>query len=640
MLFHNPVFHRESRVRWRDWRSFGLLFFYAMALSYVLGWSYATNGAGNRDPRAGEDLATTGREVFRTLQMMQMCAWLLIVPILTSTIISSERERGLLEALQLSGLRARHIIGGKLGAILLFVILLLLAGAPVTSICFLLGGVAPEEFLKSLLLQAMTIFLCAAIGLFYSAQARRSLIAVRNAFIVMLIFAGGTAFLFTLNHEMGINEIEEIAAYGTLLNPIRAQIGVFDNFAATYPELASVTWIKVTQPFHVTLSSLALFSLLFLWGAARGVRKVIDDAQWMERKRYLTLQRGRFKWRAVTIDETALARWRGEDQPAAESDLKSKASALFDTPLATFIHFQNPILQREVRGKLRLRRYPKPVTFLMSGMATLGGIAYMWLIFSAWSDKQSHQDIWSLSMFCSLCAITLTLPLMGASTLPRERDNGTWEMLELSLLPPRKLLAGKLLAPLFFVATLFLLMLPVLLPTVHYVTFDHNTIYGGPSLPYALAALILLAATSFCYTAWGMWLSLFFRAPVQAMAVTLVAMLIILGFLPWSLEFFLTSASGRDGLNDFLNLWHPWVTLSQLCDASTMRYNGDYNGSSNIYNFIDALPCIIFLVLAGTLLLFDLNRRITKAWRLSPRRKRRNSQAKPYPPVTPLDKPA
>ncbi len=605
MFFHNPVFHRESRVRWRSWRAFALLFLYAMSLSSVFGWSYATNGAGDTQALNSPDLAVTGREMFRTLQMMQMVAWLLIVPILTSTIISSERERGLLEALQLSCLRARDIIGGKLGALLLFVNLLLLAGAPVTSICFLLGGVAPEEFLKSLLLQAMTILLCSALGLFYSAQARRSLIAVRNSFIAMLIFAFATAYAFDLNAALGWNELKNVAALFNLMNPLRAQVGVFDDFVTTYPELARLKWIA--QPFLITLGGLALFALLFLRGALRGVRRVFDDAQWLERKRYLTWRNGGFTWRAANLDEAAFDRWRNEKPLSEAKDIKAKTSALFDTPLATFIHFQNPVLQREVRGKLRLRRYPKPVSVVMIGLAFLGGLAYMFAVFSAWSDKNTHQDIWSATMFCALFAITLALPLMGASALPRERDNGTWEMLEISLLSPRELLTGKLLAPLFFVVLIFVLLLPILLPTVCYFDLHQSRFYDGPALPQALAALFLLAATCFCYTVWGMWLSSFFRTPVTAMAVTLVSMLVIVGVLPWLIDVFFATGSA-----DFMILWHPWATMDRLMEMSHPSGSGEI-----LFKAQDAVFNISFLVTTGFLLLSDLNRRLRKAWRLS-----------------------
>lgn len=629
MLFHNPVFNRESRVRWRSWRPFGLLFGYAMALAYVLGWSYATAGAGNVADGNSGDLAAIGREMFRSLQMLQMTAWLLMVPILTATIVSSERERGLLEALQLSGLRARHIIGGKLGAVLLFVLLLLLAGTPVTSICFLLGGVAPEEFLKSLLLQATTILLCATLGLFFSARARRSLIAVRNAFGAMLLLAFATAFASYLNNEIGLRLYGKAAAFITLLNPLRAQMGVFDDFASTYPDLGRFT--SSQEPFVLTLNGMMICSLLFLWGAGRGVRRVFDDAQWMERKKYLTWRNGRFSWRSAEPDAAALARWNNETNPCpvdterTGKDIKESALALFDTPLAAFIRFKNPVLQREVRGKLRMRRYPKPVTVLMSGLAFFGGLAYLFGIAWAWTEPNAQGAMWLLFVFGSLVGITLVLPLMGAGALARERDNGTWEMLETSLIEPRLLIAGKLAAPLFFVAAIFLLLLPILLPCIRFLSLDTGSGYAStPSLPYALMALLILAAASFCYTAWGVWLSWHFRSPVTAMAVALISILLILGFVPWLLTFFFASdRNSSDQLFTLLSFWHPWVAIGSLAND---------HPTSRAMPVEASLASISFLSAIGFALLADLNRRITKAWRL-PRCKRLSLLQRPAHPV-------
>ena len=600
MLFHNPVLHRESRVRWRSWRPFGLLFGYALALAYVLGWSYASAGAGAVADGNSGDLATIGREMFRSLQMMQMTAWLLMVPILTATVVSAERERGLLEALQLSGLRARHIISGKLGAILFFVLLLLLAGTPVTSICFMLGGVAPEEFLKSLLLQGMTILLCASLGLFFSSRARRSLVAVRNAFGAMLLLAIGTAYVSLLNAEIGLIELHEPLALITLLNPIRAQMAIFDEFATTYPELARLS--MAAHPFATTLGGMTICSLLFLWGAARSVKRVFDDAQWMERKKYLTWRNGRFTWRTAETDVLAIARWNSEatQRPTAPAgserdlkDIKESALALFDTPLAAFIRFKNPVLQREVRGKLRMRRYPKPVTVVMSSLAFLGAFAYLFGILWAWTEPNAQRELWMLFVFGSLFGITLVLPLMGAGALARERDNGTWEMLETSLIEPRRLIAGKVLAPLFFVAALFVLLLPMLLPCIHFPMPD-------------LIALLVLAAASFCYTSWGVWLSWHFRSPVTAMSVALVSMLVILGFVPWLLAFFLQRDIKLETVTSF---WHPWFAIGVLLDSKPQALQWEVG-------FL--MP--ITLVGIGFFLLADLNRRISKAWRLPRRR--------------------
>lgn len=631
-MFLNPVFRRESRVRWRGWRGFALLFLYAMALCWVVGWSYATSAA-NNEINGSADLAESGRAMFRTVQFLQMLTWLLMVPILTSTIISSERERGLLEALQLSGLRSRQIVGGKIGAVLLFVVLIMLAGSPVTSLCFLLGALAPEEFIRSLALQAVTILLCAAIGLFYSARAPRSLGAVRNSLIAMLLFGIGTAFAMPIYFQLPFDGLgivlstqtdaflQNIFGGLTLLNPMRAQMAVFDDYNTAYPDLAGQIWTSY-DAFQFTLIALSVLALLFLWGATRAVKRVWDDPQWVERKRYLTFRNGRFTWREAQKQPTQWGNERLEEKQAAHSaglaptpTPRDVSLAVMDTPLAAFIHFRNPVLQREVRGKLRVRRYPKPVTLLMSALAVVGGIAYMYGIFWGWVEVNGRRDFWALCMFSSLLAVTIGVPVMSAGALTRERENGTWEMLELSLMEPRELLFGKVLAPLFFVAMLLVLLAPMLIPGVNYLDFSlvAQERYAAISLPKAVLIVLLLLSTSFCFAAWGLWLSWHFRATVTAMAVSLLSMIVILLVLPWLLITLFGGDNSADrSLGNFVSLWHPWVAIGEIFDASRPSNGTNVSVPGWWISWLFPATQTAF----GLLLLSDLNRRIKNAWRL------------------------
>ena len=111
----NPVFRRDSRVRWRGKASYLALLLLAVAACGVVLWSYNDN-LGRRELW---DAGHGGRELFVALSYMQLCVWLLIVPGLTAPGIAFERERGLLEALQLSGMRPSSIVFGKLTAVMM-----------------------------------------------------------------------------------------------------------------------------------------------------------------------------------------------------------------------------------------------------------------------------------------------------------------------------------------------------------------------------------------------------------------------------------------------------------------------------------------------------------------------------------------
>src|SRR5205814_1258987 len=139
---------------------------------------------------------------------------------------------------------------------------------------------------------------------------------------------------------------------------------------------------KFCHPFAMTLLALAGVSLLFLRGAARGLSRTYDDAQWLERKRYFTIRGGRPQW---ISSEAALA---SRPAPATVRDKRLAAARnIWEMPLAQLVKFKNPILQREVRGKLRMRRYPRPVTIIMGTLALFGVFAYvfgfLWAIYES-----------------------------------------------------------------------------------------------------------------------------------------------------------------------------------------------------------------------------------------------------------------
>src|SRR5206468_646027 len=107
--------------------------------SYVSQWSNLRDSGSL--PRASE----AGRTIFLTLACTQAALIALIAPALTSGAIAGEREQQSYELLAASPLSAGAVVRGKLGATVLFVLLLLLASLPLASVAFLFGGVALDQ---------------------------------------------------------------------------------------------------------------------------------------------------------------------------------------------------------------------------------------------------------------------------------------------------------------------------------------------------------------------------------------------------------------------------------------------------------------------------------------------------------------
>lgn len=133
----NPVLLRELRANLRNARAFGLLALYVALLGAVV----TANFPGDTAIDLINDGGARGRDLFFWLFGGQVALVLAILPALSTGALAQERERQTLQPLILTPLSPLQIVWGKAGGVLSLVGLMLLATLPLTSLCFLLGGV-------------------------------------------------------------------------------------------------------------------------------------------------------------------------------------------------------------------------------------------------------------------------------------------------------------------------------------------------------------------------------------------------------------------------------------------------------------------------------------------------------------------
>jgi ABC-type transport system involved in multi-copper enzyme maturation permease subunit len=90
-----------------------------------------------------KELTSIGEDFFFTVVEIQLALVLLAAPAYTAGAICIDKARGILDYLLITKLSASEIILGKLGARLLPVLGLILAGLPVLALAMLLGGIDP-----------------------------------------------------------------------------------------------------------------------------------------------------------------------------------------------------------------------------------------------------------------------------------------------------------------------------------------------------------------------------------------------------------------------------------------------------------------------------------------------------------------
>ena len=133
-------------------------------------------------------------QMFPVLAVCELCIIGLIVPIITSTSISGERERQTLEIMLTTPVRPISIVAGKLLSAVATT-----ATLPFMAVAFIVGGMGWDELFKYLGMVLFIDIYVGSIGIFYSCVKRTSVSAaistiVTIAAVVFLSYAIGKVF--------------------------------------------------------------------------------------------------------------------------------------------------------------------------------------------------------------------------------------------------------------------------------------------------------------------------------------------------------------------------------------------------------------------------------------------------------------
>jgi ABC-type transport system involved in multi-copper enzyme maturation permease subunit len=218
----NPVIGRELTERLRGFRAFLAISIFvwvlALAMFLVFEGNAGTSDAFDLSARTG-----VGRLVFETVILMMTVLVLFFVPGLTAGAIAGERERQTLATLQVTMLRTRSILFGKVAAALVFLLLMIVAALPVLAVSYLLGGIRIADIFMGVLAVFIVALLVATMVVAVSSFAKR----VQTSTLLAYGFTALLSFIGPL-------------VYGILL--------LLDNRTAA-DENAAPAWIATVNPF-------------------------------------------------------------------------------------------------------------------------------------------------------------------------------------------------------------------------------------------------------------------------------------------------------------------------------------------------------------------------------------------------------
>ncbi|MDP4145363.1 MAG: ABC transporter permease subunit [Bacillota bacterium] len=187
----NPVLRKELKLTVRTVKTSILLMVYAGILAFVAVAMFATITNSIRYGASYSGYIA----LYGIIAGMQFGLILFIVPAISSSSISGERERQTLEILLSTKLSPFSIISGKLMSSISKVILLVVSSIPIFAIVFLFGGVQAVHIVQLVLLYVVTVIYIGSIGICLSTFFKSTKASTAAAYGVVFALVLGTVFV-------------------------------------------------------------------------------------------------------------------------------------------------------------------------------------------------------------------------------------------------------------------------------------------------------------------------------------------------------------------------------------------------------------------------------------------------------------
>jgi ABC-type transport system involved in multi-copper enzyme maturation permease subunit len=199
----------------------------------------------------------------------------------------------------------------------------------------------------------------------------------------------------------------------------------------------------------------------------------------------------------------------------------------------------NPIILREMRGRMRNRRTFFGLTSYAMLLGGLAGIIYASFYYSASYSQVSNlatpsieigpylgKTLFSVTVILLLIMLPFSAATLAADAIAGEKERQTYEILRITPMSSQRLVWGKLGAVFVLLVLYILIALPLLVLAF---------LFGGVTVGEMLIATLGLLVTALAFTAWGLYVSSVARSTKVATAVSSTLILFFIYGLPFML---------------------------------------------------------------------------------------------------------
>jgi ABC-type transport system involved in multi-copper enzyme maturation permease subunit len=452
--------------------------------------------------------------VFECTALLQLAMICLLAPVFTAGAISQEKDAETFNVLLTTPLTNAQIVLGSLMSRLFFVLALLLSGLPIFCITMLYGGVTTRQVFLSLGIAAATATITGALAILISVMR----VGTRNT---VFSFYLGIALYMIAGYALGSVSLTYVPES---VNPLKAGSGM--------------SWLALIHPFLALKVALG-------WTAAPDAASVAHYAwpfKWMLPAPHVAYMTIMLLASVVMVAMATFFVRRGVKQGEVSwlsrlfsaVSIKPKEGERRRRPRRVW---SNPVAWREAVTRANAAS-SSLVRYGYIGLGIVAAVAYLWMLMAGGFMSVLDARLW-------LTAIVLlefgTVILMAANTaatsITRERESGTMELLLSTPLTSKYIVWGKLRGLVSFALPLMAIPAATVLAVALYELAGPHlppVSSGEPAQPVVdMPAAILLAPLLGIYAAFtcllGLHVSLKSRRSVQAV-LACMGILVVVGF--------------------------------------------------------------------------------------------------------------
>ena len=232
--------------------------------------------------------------------------------------------------------------------------------------------------------------------------------------------------------------------------------------------------------------------------------------------------------------------------------------------------WQNPIIVKELRSRMRRRRSYSILTVFLTFSAAVVSLIY----FGIASSNEFYPDpdvrrtlgqaIFLTVVLLQLAAVNFVTPAFTAGSIVGERENQTFDLLRTTPVRPKDIVRGKLLSGLLF--TLLLLIATIPMQGMAF-------LFGGIELAELLIATLMLIVTATAFSAIGIYASTLMKRSIPATILAyvianggLIILPLIFGIIsalfPYSLNFLDALDSTKNQIGFVIVATILWLLVS------------------------------------------------------------------------------